>query len=119
MKFTSRLDLSGLHLDRAKAAVAGGRAHALATAAVFYRAEANRTIPIEEGTLQRSGGFAVDEQAGEAAVYWDTPYAVRQHEDTTLTHDQGRRAKWAELTLHEQNRAIMALLADGIRKSLR
>lgn len=119
MKFTSRLDASGLRLDQVKAAAAKGRAQALGQAVVFYRGEANKTIPIEEGTLQRSGGIAVDEAAGEAAAYWDSPYAVRQHEDTSLRHDPGRRAKWAELTLREQNRAIMSLLADGIRKSLR
>lgn len=119
MRFHSPLDASRLDLDQAKTAARKAATAGLTAAAVFYRGEANKTIPIEEGTLQRSGGFDVDAAKTEAVVYWDTPYAVRQHEDTTLRHDPGRRAKWAELTLAEQNRAIMGLIADGFRRGLR
>ena len=31
-----------------------------------------------------------------AAVSYDTPYAIRQHEDLSYKHDAGRKAKYLE-----------------------
>src|SRR3546814_6588653 len=39
---------------------------------------------------------SVDPQALKGAVSYDTHYAVKQHEDQTLRHDEGRRAKRSE-----------------------
>src|SRR5690606_33244917 len=100
--------------DEVKAAGIRG----LRLAAEHVLEEANRTVPIEEGTLERSGTVSVDEQRGAAAVSYDTPYAVRQHEDLTLRHDPGRRAKWLELTLRERERAIRDYIASEIRKAM-
>ena len=55
-----------------------------------------RTIPPTGKRTTLDGG----------AVAYDTPYAVRQHEDTRLRHDPGRRAKWLERTAQEQAPAI-------------
>jgi hypothetical protein len=83
--------------------------------------EANKTVPIEETTLGRSGQVSTDTSRTRtrnavANVSYDTPYAKRQHEDRTLKHDPGRRAKWLEFTLDENRRKISGLLADEIRK---
>ena len=75
--------------------------------------EANRTVPIEEGTLARTG--FVDVGDGEATVSYDTPYAARQHEETGYRHASGRRAKWLQLTFQEQARRIEGFLADRLR----
>lgn len=56
----------------------------------------DRVVPIEEGTLSRSGHVSVDRQARVAQASYDTPYAVVQHEDPTLVHDEGRKAKYLE-----------------------
>jgi hypothetical protein len=98
--------------------VGGGGADGLMRAATHLRGEANKTIPIEEGTLQRSGGVDVDAQAGEASVYYDTPYAVAQHENSAHRHAPGRRAKWLELSAGEQARQIAELIGGGLRKVL-
>lgn len=90
----------------------------LFAAATHLRGESNKTVPIEEGTLQRSGGVDVDRRAGEATAYYDTPYAAAVHEDTTAQRDPGRRAKWLELTAAERNREIVELIAAGIRRAL-
>lgn len=58
--------------------------------------ESNRVVPIEEGTLQRSGNVSSDRGAGKVRIGYDTPYAVRQHEDMDLRHDEGRQAKFLE-----------------------
>ena len=81
--------------------------------------EANKTVPIETGELMRSGVPDVDDKALEATVSYDTPYAVRQHEETTYRHDPGRRAKWLELTLDEERARIQRYIEDKIRATLR
>lgn len=75
--------------------------------------QANRTVPIEEGTLTRSG-TATSTASGTTVtgvVAYDTPYAARQHEDTRLHHDSGRRAKWLESTMAEETAAIGRFIA--------
>ena len=92
-------------------------ADALTDAAEFLLEQANRTVPIEEGTLKGSGSVHVDRSALVAAVGYDTPYAVRQHEDTRLRHASGRRAKWLEHTFREQSTRINAFLARRMVRS--
>ncbi|HEY8394726.1 MAG TPA: minor capsid protein [Thermaerobacter sp.] len=75
-------------------------------------------VPIEEGTLERSGVASVDEPALRAAVAYDTPYAVRQHEDLTLRHDAGRTAKYLERPMHSERSTMLALIAAEIRREL-
>lgn len=77
---------------------------------------ANRTVPHEEGTLQRSG--KASQEGYRAAFSYDTPYAVRQHEDTRLRHDPGRRAKWLALTLSERALAIQQYIAATIKRAV-
>ncbi len=91
---------------------------AIADASEHLLEEANRTAPIEEGTLIRSGKTTVDKGRLAAAVSYDTPYAVRQHEDTRLRHDDGRRAKWLQRTLQERSTAMLGFIGDTIRRAL-
>ncbi|GHB98605.1 MULTISPECIES: hypothetical protein [Streptomyces rochei group] len=79
----------------------------------------NRRIPIEEGTLERSGTVTVDEANLDTIVSYDTPYSVRQHEDLTLRHDEGREAKFLEKSLDEEGAVILDLIAAEVRRSLR
>ncbi|MGC0205227.1 hypothetical protein [Streptomyces levis] len=76
-------------------------------------------VPIEEGTLERSGTVTVDEANTAAAVSYDTPYAVRQHEDMTLRHDAGRTAKYLEDPLNEEQATIQEIIAAQVRRQLR
>jgi hypothetical protein len=76
-------------------------------------------VPIEEGTLERSGTVTVDEANGTAAVSFDTLYAVRQHEDMTLRHDAGRTAKFLEGPFNEEADVIQAIIAAQVRRALR
>lgn len=101
------------HRATATAAFRRAAGAALGDAAEFLLEASNRTVPLEEGTLARSGG--TDREGLRASVYYDTPYARRQHEDTRLRHDPGRRAKWLERTFREQGPRIGPFLADRIR----
>jgi hypothetical protein len=106
-------------VDRRQLAVEEVRkaaAEALFDAGHFLEEEANRTVPLEEGTLQRSSTVSVDRQALRVSVSYDTPYARRQHEDVRLRHNGGRRAKWLELTWREQSQRALDYLAASIRR---
>lgn len=99
-------------------AIRNGAAHGLALAAQEVLGRSNQKVPIEEGTLQRSGKASVSDDGTRAAVSYDTPYAVRQHEDLTYRHDKGRTAKYLENALNESRETILQLVAQGIRAKL-
>lgn len=79
----------------------------------------NQRVPIEEGTLERSGTVTVDEANLDTIVSYDTPYAVRQHEELEYRHDEGREAKFLEKALDEEGAVILDLIAAQVRRSLR
>lgn len=99
--------------EEAKRRMHSAAEKALAEGAEFLLEEANRTAPIEEGTLIRSGHVSQDGLV--ARVGYNTPYAARQHEDLTLRHDSGRRGKWLQLTFSEQRSRFAAFIASKIK----
>jgi hypothetical protein len=74
-------------------------------------------VPIEEGTLERSG-MVTDDGRDTVAVSYDTPYAARQHEDMSARHDAGRSAKYLELAVAESRDDVLALIAEQIRRGM-
>lgn len=102
---------------RAMAAFQKAAERAVADAGEFLLEQANRTVPIEEATLERSGQTtsATEGQTIRSVISYDTPYAARQHEDTRLRHNPGRRAKWLEQTLAEEARSVGEFVADELR----
>lgn len=73
-------------------------------------------VPLEEGTLERSG-MVSDDGKGTVAVSYDTPYAVRQHEDLDLHHDPGRSAKYLEKAAAEGGPDVAQLVAAQVRQA--
>lgn len=82
-------------------------------------AESRKLVPIAEGVLERSGAASVDAQLLTAAVSYDTPYAVRVHEDLNARHLPGRTAKYLERPAAEQADTMRALVAAQVRRALR
>lgn len=78
--------------------------------------DANRTIPIEEGTLEGTGFTQVDGLTGQ--VGYGTPYARYQHEDDSLRHDAGRRSHWLEATVYENEQTYQEFIAAKVRDRL-
>jgi hypothetical protein len=93
-----------------------GGTEGLQEAVEFLLDESNKTAPIADGTLINSGATSVD--GLEASVSYDTPYAVRQHEDTTLRHPNGRQAKFLENAYKENITAIQEFLAKAIKGAI-
>lgn len=109
----------GVGLRAVQAAERAGAVRGLALAAEHLLQASRLQVPIEEGTLERSGVASVDPASLRAAVSYDTPYAVRQHEDLALSHDDGRKAKYLEDPARDEAETMRALIAAQIRRALR
>lgn len=88
----------------------------LKDAAEFVLDVSNTRAPIDEGNLIRSGKVTVN--GNEAAISYDTPYAVKQHEDLSLKHKNGRRGKYLESALRDEAKRALAYIADNIKDRL-
>jgi hypothetical protein len=133
-----------LTLDIATAAAKAhkGAARGLTVAAEHVLQESRVVVPLEEGTLERSGRVDVDEAGLEAAVSYgdggDTSYvksadrtagydgtfdlgdvAIIQHEDLTFAHAPGRTAKYLEGPLMANMDQVLAIEAAHIRRALK
>lgn len=101
--------------------VLSGKVHAekmsaLKDIAEYVLGESIQQVPHEEGDLQSSGKVSVDEGSSRVAVSYDTPYAVRQHEDMTYQHDPGRKAKYLEDPLNAAaNGPAQAIIARHLK----
>ncbi len=91
-------------------------ADALLVGAEFILTESNNATPLDEGTLVNSGAATVDEGKLKAAVSYNTPYAVRQHEDLTARHAPGRPAKFLELAAARNRDKTGRLIAKETRQ---
>ncbi|MEU8950898.1 hypothetical protein [Streptomyces sp. NPDC048489] len=105
--------------DTALAAIRAGALRGVRLGAEHLLEVSRQRVPIEEGTLERSGVVSVDEGDLTAAVSYDTPYAVRQHEELDYRHDTGREAKYLEKPLREESDTIQDIIAAEVRRSLR
>lgn len=84
-------------------AIARAADDAIAQAAEYLLGEANQHVPRASGDLEQSGDVIREGEMRYAVVY-TTPYARRQHDDTSLRHPDPRnpqsdpkgRAKWLE-----------------------
>jgi hypothetical protein len=104
--------------DAVLAAMRAGAVRGVRLGAEHLLQVSRARVPIEEATLERSGVVTVDEGDLTAAVSYDTPYAVRQHEDLTYRHDSGRSAKYLERPLHEENGVITEIIAAQVRRAV-
>lgn len=98
-------------LARIPPAIADG----IEAAADFLEQESNAMVPDLTGTLQASSKATVDRLRGEAAVSYDDPAAVPQHERLDYAHDDGQ-AKFLETALFGNDAEILRLLASEVRR---
>lgn len=110
----STINLSGINAKTRPAAARG-----LGLAMEHLLTESRKEVPIEEATLERSGAAIVDAETLRGAVSYDTPYAVRQHEELDWRHDEGRKAKYLEDPLNQEGETMLALVATQVRRALR
>lgn len=81
-------------------------------------AESNKIIPLDEGTLERSGKVTVDEANLTGVVSYNTAYAVRQHEELTWRHAPGRQAKYLETAANASRDECARIMQAEMRRWL-
>lgn len=98
--------------------------HGLGLAMEYLLSVSTELVPIEEGTLMRSGKADVDDHDLIGMVTYsarndkdDYDYAVRQHEDLTLRHANGRTAKFLEGPMLEKSNTLAQIVAETIRRA--
>lgn len=99
---------------RVEAELAAGADRAAYLAGEHVLQVSNTMVPIEEATLERSGRVT-DPEDGQVTVYYDTPYAVVQHEDLTLQHDAGRSAKYLERAMRGEQDAVAEIMRGELQ----
>lgn len=107
---------STIDLRQAHAAARRGGERGLVLATEHLLGVSDEHVPIEEGTLERSGKASVDGLEG--AVSYDTVYAVYQHERLDLRHDPGRTAKYLENAMNSEASTVRTLIANAIRAEM-
>jgi len=104
--------------EKAKAAERAGAARGLYLWAEHVLEEAVRIVPLQEGTLMRSGVASVDAGQLSAAVSFSTPYAIVQHEGLDFQHPRGRQSKYLESPALASKAKGTALVAREIKRAL-
>ncbi|MFF9910618.1 hypothetical protein [Streptomyces sp. NPDC013457] len=79
--------------------------------------EANKIVPLDEGTLERSGRVIRDGLNG--AISYDTVYARIQHERLDFKHLPGRTAKYLEIPMNRERDVVLDLMAVNVRRWIR
>lgn len=103
----------------ASAAMRQGAARGLLLAAEHVLQVSNEVVPLDESPLQQSGTASVDPPSLTAMVSYDTPYAVRQHEELNYRHAPGRTAKYLENSLNGARQDVAAIIAAQVRRAMR
>ncbi len=99
-----------LDLDKAADAIHDDAPGAITDIMEYIGERTDAVIPHDEGTLMRSKVIEVDDQRLQGAIGYDTPYAIRQHEDCSLSHTGGRKCKYLEGTVKNEQEMIQQLL---------
>lgn len=103
------------NVDAVTALVKQALRRGLYTAGEHILNVSNSRVPIEEGYLESTGTVShYDEET--VAISYDTPYAVRQHEDLSYSHDAGRSAKYLEIACKSEAKTAGRIVATAVKK---
>lgn len=84
-----------------KVVKAGGR-KAIWSALDYLAQQSKEQVPLDQGTLKASCAVDVNEDGTEGTVSYDTPYAVRWHENDA-NFQRGRKKKYLEDPLNDSS----------------
>lgn len=105
------------HGQQATAAIEAAAVRGLQLAGEHLLGVSRKQVPHEQGELERLSYASVDESSLTVAVSYDTPYAVRQHEEMSYQHDAGRKAKYLEDPMNAEKDTMYGIIAAQIRRA--
>jgi len=86
---------------------------ALNNVASFIEDESNQRAPRDEGAMINSSNVHID--GNTAAISYNVPYALKQHEDLELHHPHGGSAKFLSRAIDENRTRIEQFLRDSLK----
>lgn len=111
-----------MHLDKAliKGVTKAAARKGLFMACDHLAAVSKNQVPIDSSALKSSCAVSVSDDGTQAVVSYDTPYAVRQHEELSYRHRNGRKAKYLEDPANDGavQGAMRDLLAGAFREAM-
>lgn len=115
MRIRTRITQDGT--AQAAAVVKAAAVKAVVEVAEDVLTESNDRIPVDEGDLRRSGEVTAFPEHVAATITYDTPYAVKQHEDPTINHPRQGEHHFLEKAVQDNADRYVAYIADRIRKA--
>lgn len=79
--------------------------------------ESQKIVPVDTGTLKRSGHIST--KGNITTISYNTPYALKQHEDPTLNHPRGGEAKYLERPFNEKVGEYENYVGTEVYKAMR
>lgn len=64
--------------------------------------EAKELCPVDSGTLRQSGSVRANSKNKTVEISFNTPYALKQHEEMSYNHPNGGQAKYLEQPFNER-----------------
>ena len=89
------------------------------------KTESQNRVPIDSHTLQETADVDYDYANKIATVFYNTPYALKQHEDASLDHSESQRihgqgeAKYLERPFNERSQELEKYVSEWVYKTLR
>jgi hypothetical protein len=82
--------------------------------------ESNRLVPHDTGMLHITKGALIeDEKNLTVTISYNTPYAVRLHENPQYNFRNGRQGKWLEKALQNNEQQLRQIVADAIKEAMK
>lgn len=79
--------------------------------------ESQKLVPVDTGTLKRSGH--VSTEGNTTTISYNTPYALKQHEDASLNHPKGGEPKYLERPFNEKVQEYENYISTEVYKAMR
>lgn len=79
--------------------------------------ESQKLVPVDTGTLKRSGHVSTERNI--TTISYNTPYALKQHEDASLNHPKGGEAKYLERPFNEKSQEYENCVQTEVYKAMR
>ena len=82
----------------------------------FVKQESVKVAPKDTGMMEKSAQVTMSADGKTGYVSYDTPYAIRQHEELDFRHAEGRIAKYLELPFQQNQEKALQIIQREIKR---
>ena len=84
----------------------------------FVKQESVKVAPKDTGMMEKSAQVTIAKDRKTGYISYDTPYAIRQHEELGYRHAEGRIAKYLELPLQQNADKALEIMRKVLRREI-